>query len=143
MRRVIQLVLLALLLGALPAGCFYVGGKAALGPDLRTFDLSPIEVGVSTRGEVLSLLGPPHEFLEPELSAALFDDDLRLDGALDVARRAEQIWTWQGETIEIDGTMLILWSGFWVDAKTNLVVVGFDDAGRVTFVTTTRREEAS
>ncbi|RKY20744.1 MAG: hypothetical protein DRQ55_06625 [Planctomycetota bacterium] len=133
MRVCSGLILLALALGALP-GCFYVGGRAHVGPRLDAASVDSIVPGQSTRSQVLALLGPPAEFLEPELAAALLDDSLRLDGVLDVAHRAEQIWTWQGDTASLNGSALLLWNGFWLGTTTDLVVVGFDEDGVVTRV---------
>jgi hypothetical protein len=128
---------LVLVLALVPPGCLYVGARARVGPRIDPGVVATIEAGTTTRSEVLTLLGPPAEHMEPELAAVLFDDNLRLDGVLDVARRAESLWTWQGDQALADGTMLLLWNGLWVETRTDLVVVGFDEAGVVTAVAST------
>lgn len=131
-------LVLALVLSNLVApACLYVGGRARVGAQLSAEQVLAIRPGESTRADVLALLGPPSEYLEPELAAALLDDSLRLDGVLDVARRAESLWTWQADLVAANGSVLLLWNGVWVSTHTDLIVVGFDANGRVTHVAST------
>jgi hypothetical protein len=122
-------------------GCIYIGARSSIGQTFSPAAIAKIEPGVTTRSQMLALFGPPHEFLEPEVSAALIDDSLRLDAALDVARRSEQAWTWQSSKIEATGTFLLLYGGVWIETDTQLLVAFFDDQGVVQHVAVTRREE--
>lgn|GEM_PF-3600320 len=129
------LLLLALLLTtAASPGCFYVGGKASLGPSFDEALVARIVPGQSDKTDVLGLLGPPSEFMKPELAVALLDDSSRFHGALEVARRAADVWTWQRDTLDGDGTLLLLfsWVEFAVDSE--VVVIFFDEDGTVSHV---------
>ena len=109
-------------------GCLYVGGTARAGPSFPMETIALIEPGVTTRFDVLDILGPPTEFERPELAAAVLDDEMRFAAdLLAVSRRARKVYTWQRDDWDMDGTVLLLFNGFWVDAKTDIVVVFFDD----------------
>jgi len=125
--------LLLLTLAACP-GCFYVGGKASIGPSFDEALVARLVPGQSDKSDVLELLGPPSEFMKPELAVALLDDSSRFHGALEVARRAADVWTWQRDTLDGDGTILLLFS--WVDFEVDseVVVIFFDEVGTVTHV---------
>jgi hypothetical protein len=125
-----SLALLFVALLALP-GCLYIGARGELGPRIDPAVVPRIEPGVTTRRELLEWLGPPSEYERPELTAMLLDDELRLTGVLETARRAEQVWTWQHDDLDADGTWLLLWAGFWVQTTSDLLVVFLDDAGVV------------
>ena len=118
-------------LAALLPGCLYVGGKGAQGPLLSAEQVAALSVGRATEADVLALLGPPDEYRRPEQLAGLADDRLRLDGALDVARRAERVWTWQRQRFDLDGTVLLLYNHAGIDIETDVIVVVFDADGVV------------
>lgn len=123
--RVLALVLLACLA---PAGCLYIGGTSRAGPSFPMATLDRIQPGVSTRFDVLDILGPPTEFERPELAASVLDEEMRFAAdLLEVSRRARKIYTWQRDDWDMDGTILILFNGIYVDAMTDIVVVFFDD----------------
>jgi hypothetical protein len=132
---------LAALLLLLP-GCLYVGARGEAGARLPADVAERIVPGRSTRAEVLALLGPPGEYKRPELSSALVDDELRVSGALAVARRAEDVWTWQFDRLELDGTVLLLWNGFDLITRSDLLVVFFDADGVVADVAVRHAEDA-
>ena len=64
----------ALLLACLTlGGCLYIGGTSRAGPTFPLTVIEEIQPGVSTRYDVLDILGPPTEFERPELAAAVLD----------------------------------------------------------------------
>ena len=136
-----RLALLLLLLLAAP-GCLYIGARGRVGPRLDPALAARIEPGVTTRTEVLELLGPPDEFLTAEETALLLDDAARLSEALDVARRAERAFTWQIDHFELDGTFLLLYTYFDIETEPELLVIWFDDDGRVAHLATALRRSA-
>jgi len=77
---------------------------------------------------VLDILGPPTEFERPELAASVLDEEMRFAAdLLEVSRRARKIYTWQRDDWDMGGTILLLYNGIFVDARTDIVVVFFDD----------------
>ena len=120
------------LLAALLPGCLVVGGSGTQGPALPADLDARLVRGRTTRAEVLALLGPPNEYRAPELSTALVDETLRLSDALAVARRAEQVWTWQSNRVDSLGTALLLYNRLSASTATDLLVVWFDADGVVT-----------
>lgn len=128
-----RLLLLLAALWCCP-GCLYVGGRASVGPSFDDALLAGLVPGESDKSDVLALLGPPGEFLKPELAVALLDDTSRFSGALEVARRAADVWTWQRDTLDADGTMLGLLTWIELEVDSDLVVVFFDRSGIVTHV---------
>jgi len=116
-------LLLALL--ALP-GCLFVAARGEAGARLPQGVEAQLLPGRTTKAEVLALLGPPTEFKRPELSSALVDDELRVSGALAVARRAENVYTWQYDRLAARGSLLLLWNGLSLRTTSDLLVVFFD-----------------
>lgn len=129
----LTLGVLGALLAAAP-GCLYVGGKAAIGPRWNQAVPRHIVPGRSTKADVLALLGPPNEYTRPELVAALADDRARLSGALAMANRSHDVFTWQYDEVDLDGTVLLLFNGFSAEAVSDLLVVFFDEYDVVTDV---------
>ena len=77
---------------------------------------------------MLDILGPPTEFERPELAAAVLDEEMRFAAdMLAVSRRARKVYTWQRDDWDMDGTILLLFNSVAIDAKTDIVVVFFDD----------------
>lgn len=109
---------------ALP-GCLFVGARGEAGARLPAGVEQHLVPGRTTRAEVLDLLGPPTEFKRPELSSALVDDELRVSGALAVARRSEDAWTWQFDRLRARGTLLGVWNALDVRTTSDLLVVFF------------------
>ena len=127
LKRLAQLALITLACFA-SAGCFYIGGTSRAGPSFPVATIERIEPGVSTRFDVLDILGPPTEFERPELAASVLDEEMRFAAdLLEVSRRARKVYTWQRDDWDMEGTILILFNGIYVDAMTDIVVVFFDD----------------
>ena len=59
---------------------------------------------------------------------------------LAVSRRARKAYTWQFQQVDMRGTMLILWNGFFAKVNTWLVVVLFDENDVVEAVSVTQEE---
>jgi len=132
----------ALLLAALALpGCLFVGARGAAGARLPAGIEARLQPGITTRAEVLALLGPPTEFKRPELSSALVDDELRVSGALAVARRAENVYTWQYDRLDARGSVLLLWNGLALRTASDLLVVFFDERDRVADVAVRHAED--
>jgi hypothetical protein len=127
-------LLFPLVLPLLLGGCLYVGGHAAIGPRWDPAVPRQIVPGRSTKADVLALLGPPNEYTRPELVAALADDRARLSGALALANRSHDVFTWQYDEVDLDGTVLLLFNAFAAEAVSDLLVVFFDEYGVVTDV---------
>jgi hypothetical protein len=121
-------ILLLLAASSALGGCLYVGGTSRAGPSFPMEVIDQIQPGVSTRFDVLDILGPPTEFERPELAAAVLDEEMRFAAdLLAVSRRARHIYTWQRDDWAMDGTVLLLFNGIYVDTKTDVVVVFFDE----------------
>jgi hypothetical protein len=135
MRTVLLLAVLAL------PGCLFVGGRGAAGARLPPGVEAQLLPGRTTRAEVLALLGPPTEYKRPELSSALVDDELRVSGALAVARRAENVCTWQYDRLTARGSLLLLWNGLSVRTSSDLLVVFFDERDLVADVAVRHAED--
>ncbi len=108
-------------------GCLYVGGHAAIGARWSPEAVDQLLPGRTTKAEVLALLGPPNEYKRPEWTGAMLDDNERLSGALALARRAENAFTYQYDDVDADGTFLLLWTGVWTETQTDLLVIFFDE----------------
>lgn len=119
-------LLLALAVLAGPA-CLYVGGRTSAGSRLDQGLEQRIAPGRTTKGEVLELLGPPREFQRPEWTAALVDDRVRVAGALSIANRAQDVFTYQFDKLEMKGTALILYNQINATVRSDLLVIFFDD----------------
>jgi hypothetical protein len=109
-------------------GCLYTGGRASIGPQFSDATVAALQPGVTTKAQVLELLGPPNEYKRPELDAVMRDDTARLAGALAVANRVQDVLTWQRDELEFDGTWLLLWNRAAVRTDSDLLVVFFDES---------------
>lgn len=131
MRKHAPRLALALLLVAsvavLAPGCLVVGGSGSLGGRMPEGLERAIVPGVTTKAEVLALLGPPNEYKRPELTSALVDDDLRVSGVLATARRAQNVFTWQYDRFRGLGTLLVLINIVEAETTRDLLIVFFDD----------------
>lgn len=132
-------LVLALSVLALP-GCLYTGGRGSLGPHIDDAVVARIVPGTTSKSEVLALLGPPNEYKRPELDAVLRDDTARLAGALAVARRQQDVFTWQRDELEFDGIWLLLYNRVGARTDSDLLVVFFDESDIVRDVALRRSE---
>jgi len=123
-------LLRALLLAALPLlqGCLYVKASGAFGPVLHADVVARIAPGVTTKREVLALLGPPEEFLRSEVIGSLGDQTTRVAGAVALGNRAQDAFTWQHDVLDGRGTLALLYNRFDADIESDLLVVFFDEA---------------
>jgi hypothetical protein len=115
------------LLGALVAlpGCLSMSASTEFGPRISNNVLAQIQPGETTRAELLTRLGPPSEFLAPEVGTALGDDEARLAGAIRVGNRAHRVLTWQHERLRARGRwwLIYLWTEAVVDSDVLMVVL--------------------
>lgn len=120
MKRALLLALLAL------PSCLVLDGEVLVGSPVRHDAFARIVPGVTTKAEVLRQLGPPNEYRRPDVSALLGDDLVRLGDALSIARRAEDVLTWQQDRVTAGGTWLVFFT--WTTSRTesDLLVVFFD-----------------
>jgi hypothetical protein len=123
--RTSALFLLALI-GLASAGCLYVGGSGAFGADIDRKKVATIKPGVTTKAEVLQLLGPPNEFKRPEANEALVDDTVRLSGAVALGNRSHDVFTYQFDKLGADGTWLLLFFYMYGKVDSDLLVIFFD-----------------
>jgi hypothetical protein len=121
----LRLALLAVLF--LP-GCLYVSGTGSFGPDLDPEVVARIEAGETTKAGVLSLLGPPDEYLRSEVRAAMGDNDSRLAGAVALGNRAQDAFTYQHTHLKGGGTVLLLYNRLRGAFEADLLVIFFDEA---------------
>jgi hypothetical protein len=125
------LLLTCLLLGCLATGCAYVQASGTFGSRLDPARIASIEAGVTTKAQVLALLGPPEEFLRSEVLGSLADDATRVSGAIALGNRAQDAFTYQFDTVEARGTMLLFYNFVRGRVESDLLVVFFDEADRV------------
>jgi hypothetical protein len=122
-------LLRAVLLAALPLlqGCLYVKATGAFGPVLRPEVVERIAPGVTTKREVLALLGPPEEFLRSEVIGSLGDETTRVAGAVALGNRAQDAFSWQHDVLDGRGTLTLFYNRFDAEVESDLLVVFFDD----------------
>lgn len=123
-------LLLLALLGLLP-GCAYVQASGTFGSVLDPARIAAIEPGVTTKAQVLALLGPPEEFLRSEVLGSLADDATRVSRAVALGNRAQDAFTYQFDTVEARGTMLVFYNFVRGRVESDLLVVFFDGDDRV------------
>lgn len=131
-RRSFALVALAAsasLLG-LP-GCFYVSTQGTFGPYLDPAAIEQIRPGVSTKADVLLLLGPPEEFLRSEVLESLADDETRIAGGVALGNRAQDAFTYQHDDVDGTATLLLLYNRVRTRVESELLVIFFDPDDRV------------
>jgi hypothetical protein len=112
-------------------GCFSMSASSALGPRISADVVERIEPGRTTLAEVLSELGPPEEFLRPEVVNALDDEEARVSGAIRVGNRAHDVLTWQHDRFDSRGRWWLFY--LWVDTTvdSDILMVVFDERDRV------------
>lgn len=122
MKTRVFLMLVACCLG----GCLYIGGSGGFGAQIDPAKVAAIKPGVTTKRQVLELLGPPSEFKRPEASEALVDDTVRLSGAVALGNRAHDVFTYQFDQLDVDGTWPILFLYTSGEIESDLLVIFFD-----------------
>ncbi|MFO0980650.1 MAG: hypothetical protein U1E76_02705 [Planctomycetota bacterium] len=116
-----------LLIPWLLTGCLYLGGSGTFGPKLDPGKVALLRPGTTTKADVLALLGPPQEFKRPEVADALVDDTVRLSGAVALGNRAHDVFTYQFDRVDLDGTWLVLFLYTATEVKSDLLVIFFDE----------------
>jgi len=112
-------------------GCFSMSASSALGPRISADVVERIVPGRTTLAEVLADLGPPEEFLRPEVVNALDDEEVRVSGAIRVGNRAHDVLTWQHDRFDSRGRWWLLY--LWIDTTvdSDILMVVFDERDRV------------
>ena len=112
-------------------GCFSMSASSALGPRISADVVERIVPGRTTLAEVLADLGPPEEFLRPEVVNALDDEGVRVSGAIRVGNRAHDVLTWQHDRFDSRGRWWLFY--LWVDTTvdSDILMVVFDERDRV------------
>ena len=123
------------------SGCVYVAASGSFGPDLDPAVIASLVPGETTMAEVLERLGPPQEYVRPEILASLGDETTRVDGAIALGNRARDAFTWQYDDLEGWGTFLVLYNRIQIDAESELLVVFFDENDVVREVSLRELEE--
>jgi hypothetical protein len=122
------------LLASLPllaTGCLYVQAAGSFGARLDPTLLEQIVPHRTTKAEVLHLLGPPEEFLRPEVREALRDESTRVSGAISLGNRAHDVFTYQHDWVRARGTWLLLYAFVRAGVESDLLVIFFDPDDRV------------
>jgi len=139
--RAAAALLAATLMAALP-GCLVLD-TLALGNPLPAPDaVASVQPGVTTRQEVLHLLGPPDEYRQPSLPALLSSADSqeqRVQSEHEIFDR--RVFTWVHE-INRDRLWLLwpLYTNVRTDVRVERIVVLFDEHGVVSAVGQDRGE---
>jgi hypothetical protein len=109
------------------SGCLYVAATGGFGPVLDPEVVATLVPGETTKAEVLARLGPPQEYVRPEILASLGDETTRVDGAIALGNRAQDAFTWQYDDLRGSGTFLVLYNRIQIYAESALLVVFFDE----------------
>ena len=118
--------LVALCLPLALSGCLYVSASGSFGPHLDPAVVARIVPGETTKREVLAWLGPPEEFLRSEVLESLADETSRVSGAVALGNRAQDVFSWQHDTLEGRGHILGLYNRLQADVQSDLLVIFFD-----------------
>ena len=118
--------LVALCLPLALSGCLYVSASGYFGPPLDPAVVARIVPGQTTKREVLAWLGPPEEFLRSEVLESLADETSRVSGAVALGNRAQDVFSWQHDTLAGRGHILGLYNRLQADVQSDLLVVFFD-----------------
>lgn len=125
------LAALATLAGSGTSGCLYVTASGSFGARLDAGTEAQIVAGLTTKAEVLRLLGPPEEFLRSELTDAMGDEETRISGAISVGNRAHDAFTYQHDWVDARGTWLLFYGILRARVESDLLVIFFDEQDRV------------
>jgi hypothetical protein len=123
--------LLVVGLALLAPGCLYVSASGSFGSYLDPAVVARIEPGVTTKAEVLALLGPPEEFLRSEVLGSLADEETRIAGAISLGNRAQEAFTYQHDRVDARGTMLVVYNRVRGGVESDILVIFFDENDRV------------
>lgn len=123
------------------SGCVYVAASGSFGPELDPAVVATLVPGETTLAEVLERLGPPQEYVRPEVLASLGDETTRVDGAIALGNRARDAFTWQYDDLTGWGTFLVFYNRIQIDAESELLVVFFDENDVVREVSLRELEE--
>jgi hypothetical protein len=113
------------------SGCLYVGASGTFGSHLDPAVIAQIQPGVSTKADVLRLLGPPEEFLRSEVLESLSDDETRIAGGVALGNRAQDAFSYQHDDVDGFATLLLLYNRVRARVESDLLVVFFDPDDRV------------
>lgn len=121
-------------------GCLSMSASTSLGPRISPAVVERIQPGRTTLAEVLAELGPPEEFLRPEVVSSLDDENVRVSGAIRVGNRAHDVLTWQHDRFDARGRwwLFYLWTDAVVDS--DILMIVFDEHDRVREVSYRRAE---
>ncbi|MEW6741655.1 MAG: hypothetical protein AB1486_02755 [Planctomycetota bacterium] len=108
-------------------GCLYIGGSASLGPRLDPERLALLREGTSSKQDVLRLLGPPEEFKRPAHTTTPRDTGKGPPDALATGNEAADVFTYQFDSMDIDGTWLLVFFYADVDVRSDTLVIFFDE----------------
>lgn len=131
-----QLLPTSLLLGLL-AIVPILGGCAIThvhqGAPIDTKRIKDIQVGVTTKQEIIDWFGPPQEVKRPELLSDIFQ---RLDLTEGQTRSLiyPDIFSYQYNDGEVRGILLILFNYINIDLRSDTLAIFFDDQDRVKYV---------
>jgi hypothetical protein len=109
------------------SGCLYVAASGGFGPVLDPAVVATLVPGETSKAEVLERLGPPQEYVRPEILTSLVDETARIDGAISLGNRSRDAFTWQYDDLKGSGTFLVLYNRIQIDAESQLLVVFFDE----------------
>jgi hypothetical protein len=112
-------------------GCLSMSASSSFGPRISPAVVERIQPGRTTLAQVLAELGPPGEFLRPEVVSSLDDENARVSGAIRVGNRAHDVLTWQHDRFDARGRwwLLYLWADTVVDS--DILMIVFDEHDRV------------
>ena len=126
MRRLLLSCFGALWLPLVLSGCLYVSASGSFGPHLDPGVVARIVPGETTKREVLAWLGPPEEFLRSEVLESLADETTRVSGAVALGNRAQDVFSWQHDTLAGRGHILLLYNRIQAHVESDVLVVFFD-----------------
>jgi hypothetical protein len=104
-----------------------VAASGGFGPVLDPAVVATLVPGETSKAEVLERLGPPQEYVRPEILTSLVDETARIDGAISLGNRSRDAFTWQYDDLKGSGTFLVLYNRIQIDAESQLLVVFFDE----------------
>ena len=142
-RRAHLAALAPMLLGLIlfTPGCLFVMVDGEFGPNLDEAPIDQVEIGRSTKGDVLRLLGPPQEFLRSEILDSVLDEQTRITGALQVGNRAYDAFTYQFDRLRGRGTYIVVFGLIDAAVESDLLMILFDENEVVREVSVRRRGE--
>ena len=103
------------------------------GAPIDTKRIKDIQVGVTTKQEIIDWFGPPQEVKRPELLSDIFQ---RLDLTEGQTRSLiyPDIFSYQYNEGDVRGILLILFNHINIDLRSDTLAIFFDDQDRVRYV---------